>query len=125
MGDGRILVVDDNPSILSVVSDALVLEGYGVETAANGAEALCAVERALPSLVVLDMRMPILNGWQFLAELRARHLDVPVLVMTAACDARCWAEEVEADGFLSKPFELDELLSAVGRLRGAPTGQRA
>ena len=119
-GAGPILVVDDDAAILATIGDILESEGYPVAAATNGAEALRAIERERPSLVLLDMRMPVLDGWGFARELRRRGLAVPVLVMTAARDAREWAEEIGADGFLAKPFNLPELLDAVERLRGGP-----
>ena len=87
-----ILVVDDDPSILAIVAQVLELEGYPVETAPNGAEALKVLERARPALVLLDMRMPVLDGWGFAGELSERGVKVPILVMTAAQNARRWAD---------------------------------
>ena len=112
-GDGTILVVDDDEAILDVVADVLRFEGYPVETAVDGQEALAAVERERPSLVLLDMRMPRLDGWGFARELRDRGIQVPILVMTAARDASGWAEEIGARGYLAKPFDIDELIDAV------------
>jgi DNA-binding response OmpR family regulator len=112
-----ILVVDDDPTILATVAETLDMEGYAVVTATNGAEALVAAERDLPSLVLLDMRMPVLDGWGFMRAAHERGLELPVLVMTAAADARRWAAEIGAQGVLPKPFELDELLAAVERMQ--------
>jgi len=112
-----ILVVDDDPTILATVAETLDLEGYPVVTATNGAEALEVVERDRPSIVLLDMRMPVLDGWGFAREVRARNLPVRIVVMTAAQDARRWAEEIQAEGFVAKPFDLNDLLSTVERLR--------
>jgi two-component system, chemotaxis family, chemotaxis protein CheY len=108
-----ILIVDDDPSILATVAEALADEGYQVETAANGAEGLDVVARSAPALVLLDMRMPVLDGWGFARSLRERGIELPLLVMTAAQDARTWAKEVGAVGTVPKPFGLDELLDAV------------
>ena len=116
---GRILIVDDEPAILASVSDILDLEGYPVETAANGAEALAAVERSLPAVVLLDMRMPVLDGWGFARALRERRIKVPILVMTAAQNARAWAEEISAEGYVPKPFDMEELLAAIARVSPA------
>jgi len=114
-----ILVVDDDPTILATVSDALDLEGFAVVTATNGAEALEVLDgNRKPSLVLLDMRMPVLDGWGFMRAIRERGLTVTVIVMTAAADARRWAREVGAHGVLPKPFELDELIGAVQSFRG-------
>ena len=117
-----ILVVDDDPTILATVSETLDLEGYPVVTATNGAEALAAVERDRPSVVLLDMRMPVLDGWGFVHALRERGISLTVVVMTAAADARRWAREIGAQGVLPKPFELDDLLAAVQRARPAQEG---
>ena len=114
---GPILVVDDDPNILDVVSELLDMEGYTVTTAANGAEALARLDETRPSLVLLDMRMPVLDGWGFARELKARGVQLPILVMTAAQNARLWAEEIGAQGYVSKPFEVPALLDAVERLR--------
>jgi CheY-like chemotaxis protein len=112
-----ILVVDDDPTILATVSDALDLEGYAVLTATNGAEALDMLENESrrPALVLLDMRMPVLDGWGFMDALSERGLSLSVVVMTAAADARRWAREVGAHDVLAKPFELDDLVAAVQR----------
>jgi len=119
---GAILVVDDDPSILATVQEILALEGYPVMAAANGAEALRSIEQARPALVLLDMRMPVLDGWGFADALKARGLAVPVLVMTAAQDARRWAAEIAADGYIAKPFGLLDLLRAVARFVPPPAG---
>jgi len=116
MRESSILVVDDDVSIRSTVSEILDLEGYPVETAADGAEALRSVERSRPALVLLDMRMPILDGWGFARALRERGIRLPILVMTAAQNARTWAQEIGADGYVAKPFDLTDLLDAVERL---------
>jgi CheY-like chemotaxis protein len=110
-----ILVVDDDPAILATVCEALDLEGFPVVTASNGEEALDAVERDRPSLVLLDMRMPVLDGWGFMRAVRERGWNLRVVVMTAAVDALRWGREIGANGVLAKPFELDELMGAIER----------
>ena len=64
------------------------------------------------------MRMPVMDGWGFARALRERGIKLPILVMTAAQDARRWAQEIDAEGYLAKPFDLLDLLSAVERLQG-------
>src|SRR3954468_15031154 len=113
MTDSPILVVDDDPGIRQTVADILDLEGYPVESASNGEEALRMLERVRPSVVLLDMRMPVLDGWGFMRELKQREEHPPVLVMTAARNTRQWADEIGAQGHLSKPFDLDDLLDAI------------
>jgi CheY-like chemotaxis protein len=118
-----ILVVDDDTAIRDVVAEVLEDEGYRVARAASGAEALDQLDTLQPDLVVLDMRMPIMNGWEFAQELASRSgMQTPILVMTAAVDAAQRAEEIGAAATLNKPFDLDELLSVVSRLTGGPDG---
>jgi two-component system, chemotaxis family, chemotaxis protein CheY len=109
----RILVVDDDEAILSTVAEILLLEGYTVRTAGNGEEALVQIQQESPMLVLLDMRMPVLDGWGFARELRERGLELPILVMTAAQDANRWANEISALGFLAKPFDIVTLIDLV------------
>ena len=111
----HILVVDDDPDIRATVSEILDLEGCDVAAASNGREALEQIASSPPCVVLLDMRMPVLDGWGVARELRARGVGVPIIVMTAAQDAGRWAREIEADAVLPKPFELDELIGVVSR----------
>lgn len=122
MPDLRILVVDDEPGIRATVQAMLEIEGYVVSQAANGADALAALERQRPDLILLDMRMPVLDGWGFATELRRRGHRVPVVVMTAARDAARWASEIAASAFVSKPFRYDDLIGAIDR---ATDGERS
>ena len=120
-GEGNsdiVLVVDDDTSILDTVTAILSGEGYEVVSAASGQEALAAVARKQPLVILLDMRMPIMDGWAVARALRERGISVPIVVMTAAESAKRWADEVGAEGYLAKPFGLDELLAAVDRFRG-------
>jgi DNA-binding response OmpR family regulator len=72
--------------------------------------------------VLLDMRMPVLDGWGFMRAVRERGLTLTVVVMTAAADARRWGREIGAQGVLAKPFDIDELVGAVRSLRPQPGG---
>jgi CheY-like chemotaxis protein len=110
-----LLVVDDDPAILSTVSDILADEGYQVVTATNGAEALETLKRIDPQLILLDMRMPVMDGWQFAQARSSAQRLIPLIVMTAAHDARKWALEIGAADYLAKPFDLMELLEVVER----------
>jgi len=116
---GMVLVVDDDTSILDTVSSILSGEGYDVVSASSGQEALDAVARKVPLLILLDMRMPVMDGWAVARALRGKGITVPIVVMTAAESAQRWADEVGAEGYLAKPFGLDELLTAVERFRGS------
>lgn len=108
-----ILVVDDDQAILETVAEILADEGYAVVTAWNGSEALAAVERHTPSLVLLDRWMPVLDGQGFWQALQRRGLSVPVIAMTASHDVDQWAQELRAAGVLPKPFRLHALLELV------------
>ena len=113
-----VLVVDDDTSILRTVADILGDEGYRVLTAGNGVEALALLAQNVPDVILLDMRMPVMDGWQLAKTLDDRQRAIPLVVMTAAQDAGQWALEIGAASFLAKPFDLDELLEAVARQLG-------
>ncbi|HEX2171682.1 MAG TPA: response regulator [Dehalococcoidia bacterium] len=116
MNDLLILVVDDDLQIRLLLSDFLETEEYRVATAPNGAAALDLVEQECPDLILLDMNMPILDGWEFVRRMGQRGLDLPIVVMTAARDAQHVAAEVGAAGWLHKPFDLDTLIGYIGVL---------
>jgi CheY-like chemotaxis protein len=111
-----VLIVDDDPAILDTLRVLLQFEGYPTETASNGQEALELVAQQHPALVLLDMRMPILDGWGFARKIEDRRCELKILVMTAAQDARRWADEIHADGYVPKPFDIQQLLGEVERL---------
>jgi len=111
-----ILVVDDEPDIREMISEMLLLDGYRVRTAPNGKIALGQARLSRPDLIVLDLMMPVMSGWQFL-EAKEEDPDlagIPVVVVTAALDARVEGAAM----LLRKPFDLDTLLHAVARLCG-------
>src|SRR5688572_22571122 len=111
-----LLVVDDDPDMVELLLGVLEQAGYEARSASNGREALDAVAERRPALVLLDMLMPIMDGWACARELRDLYgPDLKIVVVTAAEHARAWAEEVGADGVLPKPFKLGELLLTVTR----------
>jgi two-component system chemotaxis response regulator CheY len=112
----QVLVVEDDPSIRSLVRDILMMEAYEVETAANGAEALSAIGRQEPGVMILDMRMPVIDGWGVASSLREQGRRVPTVVLTAAENARRWSEDIAADACIAKPFDIDELVAVVARV---------
>jgi DNA-binding response OmpR family regulator len=121
-----VLVVEDDPDLVALLEVVLQDAGYRVSTAADGFEALRRVEAEMPSLILLDMRMPRMNGWEFAEEFRARwDRSCPIVVVTAAENARLRAEEIGADGWLEKPFELEDVLRAVERYLGSPSAPAA
>jgi CheY-like chemotaxis protein len=117
MREVTVLVVDDEPDIRATVSAMLEIEGYHVAEAANGADALQVLDEHSPDVILLDMRMPVLDGWGFAAELRRRGHRTPIVVMTAARDAAHWAAEIAAAAFVAKPFGFDDLIDAVESVR--------
>ena len=115
-----ILVVDDDPAIRDVVADILAMSGYSVRTATNGIEALDALRQRRPAAILLDLMMPVMSGWEFLraCQSEAPGVPVPVVIMSAARDGATLADELGAQAFLAKPFELEDILSVVKRLAG-------
>jgi CheY-like chemotaxis protein len=114
-----VLVVEDDPDLLALVQMILADAGYDVAVAADGLEALARVEERMPDVILLDMRMPVMNGWEFAHEYQARYGHAaPIVVVTAAEDARARAEEIGADAWLEKPFELDDVVRMVARFVG-------
>ncbi|HEY7294636.1 MAG TPA: response regulator transcription factor [Dehalococcoidia bacterium] len=110
----RILVVDDDVEIRRFIQIALSDAGYEVQLAAGGAEALAALTDERPALILLDVRMPGVDGWQVLDELRsAAGEQTPVVVMTASFSGQDRALRSGAQGYLAKPFELSDLLECV------------
>lgn len=111
-----VLVVDDDEDLCALVAAVLVEEGYAVETAANGQEALTAVERNLPDLIVLDMKMPVMDGREFARKFHSLYDHrSPIVILTASVDGRVRADEVEATDWLAKPFDLGALVESVER----------
>jgi CheY-like chemotaxis protein len=109
-----VLVVDDDPELLGLIGEALEYRGYRVAGAKNGREALERVEGERPQLILLDMNMPVMDGWTFARALRERHgRGIPVVVITAAKDSKLRADEIGAEGELGKPFDLEQLYDVV------------
>jgi len=114
----RLLVVDDDPDVRDSLRRALGYAGYAVATAANGADALASVSRSPVDLIILDVLMPMLDGFDTCRALRERGNATPVIVLTArdAVDDRVAGLEAGADDYLVKPFALRELLARVNAL---------
>ena len=113
----RVLVVDDDDSIRQVVSLALADEGYLVDAASDGEAALQLVRQRRPDLILLDMRMPVMDGNEFAQAYRGLPgPHAPIIAFVAAFDAAEHGEAIGAAAVLEKPFDLDELLAVVGQL---------
>ncbi len=118
-----VLVVDDDPDILQTLALCLSTEGYRVLTASNGQEALELLEQNKPHALLLDLMMPVMDGWQFVAELDARGWRrSPLLILSADRAVQGHASKLRADAYLAKPFDLDDLLGKVQQLPGGPNG---
>jgi two-component system, chemotaxis family, chemotaxis protein CheY len=110
------MVIDDDEAIREFVTWVLSDDGYEVETATHGAMALDVLARWHPDVILLDMRMPVMDGWEFSRAYREMgNSQAPIVVLTAARDAADSADEIGADGYLSKPFDLLDLLDVVRR----------
>lgn len=115
----RVLVVDDEQAIRLALEELLDMEGYEVLTASNGREALDVLIRWPPKVVVLDLRMPVMDGGAF----RAAQLGlgdgldlIPIVLLSGSLHAAEHAKAMGASAHISKPFEFDEVVSTVGRL---------
>ncbi len=113
----RLLVVDDDPGLLLAVSETLRAEGFDVKTARRGAEALVIVAQTLPDLIISDIRMPGMDGYQLVRNLRsnARTRLVPIVFLTAKDEIadRIQGFRTGVDAYLTKPFEPEELVAIV------------
>ncbi|MFH1140554.1 MAG: response regulator transcription factor, partial [Chloroflexota bacterium] len=110
----RILVVDDEPSIVKFVGESLRQEGYEVVEASDGEQALWAAEQAVPTLIVLDIEMPKLNGFEVCQRIR-EWSHVPIIILSARLDEedKVKALQLGADDYLVKPFGINELIARV------------
>ncbi len=113
----RVLVVDDEPSLAEVMSSVLRYEGWSVQTAGTGAEAVKSGREFRPDAVVLDIMLPDFDGVEVMRRLRAEHPGVCVLFLTArdAVEDRVAGLTAGGDDYVTKPFSLEEVLA---RLRG-------
>ena len=113
----HILLVDDDPDLVEILRILLEDRGYSVRCARNGREALESVAEERPAVILLDMLMPVMDGWRCAREVRARYgRGVPIVVVTAAESARARANTVgSVDEVLAKPFDIGELLRIVNR----------
>jgi len=120
-----LLVVDDDEPTRMLLTELLIAHGYAVVLAENGQQALKQLLDYAPDLVVLDLQMPVMDGWRFRAEQQllsnGRVAAVPVVILTGTDNAAKSAKALRAAGFVEKPFEPDLLLGAVLKaLREAP-----
>ena len=113
-----ILVVEDDLPLQRMMSAFLGLNGYQTISAANGEEALQTIERVMPDLVIADVMIPVMDGWQLTSELRRSYPLLPIMLVTArdTIEDKRAGFQSGADDYLTKPVDLDELLLHVGAL---------
>jgi two-component system OmpR family response regulator len=111
----RVLVVDDEPNIVDVISMALRFQGFAVESAGTGAEALAAVSTFRPDLIVLDVMLPDMEGFEVARRLGAERAGTPIIFLTArdAPEDKIRGLTSGGDDYVTKPFSLEELLARV------------
>lgn len=112
----RVLVVDDEPDLRALYSVNLSEAGHEVIMASNGAEGLDVLTRERPDVILVDLMMPVMDGYEFLQNLRKmpEHRRTPVIVVSAIATGG-FSKKLGASGFVAKPFDADELISAVER----------
>ncbi|MEW6871455.1 response regulator transcription factor [Trueperella pyogenes] len=113
--EAKILVVDDEPTIRELLSASLRFAGFEVATAENGTQALTVERKFLADIVVLDIMLPDMDGFEVLSKLREREPELPVLFLTAKDDVqdRVHGLEVGADDYVTKPFSLEEVVARI------------
>ena len=118
----EVLIVDDDPDIRAFVRAALTYEGFAVREAGDGREGLEQLDAARPDLLLLDLNMPGVTGWDVIEALRQAGSTLPVVIMTAGYRAREEAERYGAAGFLGKPFDLATMYLTIDRILGRCAG---
>lgn len=113
--DGRVLVVDDEANIADLLATALRFVGFDVETAATGREALSVAPQFLPDLILLDVMLPDMGGFDVCRRLRADRVRVPVVFLTArdATEDKVTGLTIGGDDYITKPFSLEEVVARV------------
>jgi two-component system OmpR family response regulator len=111
----RVLVVDDEPNIVDVVTMALRFQGFDVESAGTGAEAIAAVSSFRPDLIVLDVMLPDMEGFDIAQRLGAQNSRVPIIYLTArdATEDKIRGLTLGGDDYMTKPFSLEELVARI------------
>ena len=118
MNTYKVLVVDDDTNISTLLRLYLEKEGFEVSTAADGEEALAVFEKVQPDLILLDIMLPKMNGFEVLRSLRSQNINTPIILLTARDDVSDKVKGLDygADDYLTKPFSKDELLARIRAL---------
>lgn len=112
----KVLIADDEPALRSLLKTNLSFEGFETLTASNGEEALRVIREEAPDVVLLDVMMPVLDGWQVLEELSKsdnRHTRVILVTAKADSEAQLQGWELGCDEYLTKPFDLDDMIERI------------
>jgi CheY-like chemotaxis protein len=122
MGVAMLLLVDDEIDLREMLTQYLTLHGHTVQEAANGREALQLVKQKSPRLILLDLNMPVLSGWEFLSERRdcTQLSEIPVVVISGSMEVESRALKAGATVVVSKPFEPSKLRRIIENLLRAP-----
>jgi DNA-binding response OmpR family regulator len=114
----RVLIVDNDVALLALLGERLESDGFGVQLASSGAQALAAIAHQWPDLVILDLIMPGMDGEELAARIK-RMVDIPIVILSAIADATSKARLIErfADDYVTKPFDYPELLARIRRVR--------
>jgi DNA-binding response OmpR family regulator len=116
--------VDDDPTVRDSLSDVLLAEGYAVIPAENGQQALDLANQSAVDLVLLDLNMPVKNGWDTFERLTAEHPLVPIIIITARANQLFTAVSAGAGALLEKPMDIPTLLRAMEELLAETAEQR-
>lgn len=117
VGPRRVLVVDDDPDIRELLVSVLTDDGYEAMAAKDGREALAVLDRWPADVVVLDLMMPVMDGWTFAERMREKW-SIPIVVLSAATDLARHAGRVGAADVVPKPFDIEMLLPRIAKVAG-------
>ena len=119
----RILIVEDDPDLRTILKLQLLSQDFVVTEATNGAEGFAALQAEVPDCIILDLMMPVMDGFGFLKRVRSNMslIDVPIMILTASEDERNKVRgfQYQADAYMNKPYDLDILTHEVNRLLAA------
>ncbi|MHC4672918.1 MAG: sigma-54-dependent transcriptional regulator [Planctomycetota bacterium] len=122
----RILIVDDEEDLVSTMAERLTLRGFQVETATNGTDAIKHVSKHNFSVLILDVKMPGIDGLELMAEIKRKHPDLPVILFTghtSVADAERGMQEGAFD-YIMKPIDIDELIDKIRSAVGGKKGRK-